>query len=79
MVDHPVVDRRTTAELRQRLRQVNATIAAIDSRVTRDPRGFSRRSLASERRQLEAMIATRRDLRDERIVSFRQWRDGARS
>ena len=76
MSDASLDDSRTTAELRQRLRRVNARIAAIDSRIMADPNGFSRRTLAGKRRMLETLIATRRELREERIVSFRHWRDG---
>jgi hypothetical protein len=72
------MERRTTAEIRQRLRNVNSLIAAGNGKPppsVRDHR--SRAELLAERNQLEVILATRRAERVKPVVSFRRWRDGA--
>lgn len=72
-----IVDRRTTAEIRQRLRAVSALIAGIEAKASQRVPGHSILELRAERSQLEIILATRRTERDKRVVSFRRWRDGA--
>lgn len=66
---------RTTAEIRQRLRQVNAAIQqsrAVGSGGRVPPLG----DLLAERERLEHLLAARRAERAKPVVSFGRWRDG---
>jgi hypothetical protein len=75
--DHSI-ERRTTAEIRQRLRNINAIIATTAARpAPGSPPPQSRAELLAERNQLEIILATRRAERAKPVISLRRWRDGA--
>ena len=71
------IERRTTAEIRQRLRNINAIIAGGTITAPAARSHQARAELLAERNQLEVILATRRAERVKPVVSFRRWRDGA--